>query len=66
MFARRHYQVIASIIKNLAISEAEHCEEELREIEGVRQAIAMQFADELGRSNANFNRVKFLNACKAE
>ena len=66
MFSRRHFRAIAQIIADLALSNDEHSEDELQEIEGIRQAIAMQFADQLGRCNGNFNRGKFLAACRAE
>lgn len=64
MFSRRHFRVIAEIIANLVISNDEHSEDELQDVEGIRQAIAMQFADQLGRHSASFNRVKFLAACR--
>jgi hypothetical protein len=64
MFARRHYRIIAETIANLVLSDDEHYAEGLIELEARRESVARQFADQFGRCNPSFNRVKFLQACK--
>jgi hypothetical protein len=66
MFQRRHYRIVADIIASLALSDDEHDQAGLDDIELMRRAIAMQFADQLGRSNPNFNRSRFLRACQPQ
>jgi hypothetical protein len=62
MFARRHYRIIAAIIADLALSDDEHDDLGLIEIDALRESIARQFADGLAASNPNFNRAKVLAA----
>jgi hypothetical protein len=66
MFSRRHYRLIAQVIADLSLSNDEHDDLGLIELGVLRESIARQFADALKASNGNFDRVKFLNACKAE
>jgi hypothetical protein len=49
---RRHFEVIASTIAGLDLSVA------------MRFKVAKGFADELAGTKPNFNRERFLNACK--
>ena len=48
---RRHYELIADIIKQMKGDFAEHYE------------TAHHFADELAKGNSKFNKDKFLRAC---
>jgi hypothetical protein len=66
MFARRHYRVIAQIISDLSLSDDEHDDLGLIELEALRESVARQFADALKAGNANFNRDKFMAACLPE
>jgi hypothetical protein len=49
---RSHFQFIADVIAHYPAPTYE------------RQTLALSFADELKRTNANFNRARFLQACK--
>ena len=60
-----HYRVIAAIIADLSLSDDEHDDLELIELNALRESVARQFADALATGNANFNRTRFLDACKA-
>jgi hypothetical protein len=65
MFARRHYQVIARIISDLTLSDDEHDDIGLIQLDALRESIR-QFADGLAASSPNFNRAKFMDACLPE
>ena len=66
MFARRHYRIIAAIIADLSLSDDEHDDPGLIEIEALRESVARQFADALAVNNPAFNRAVFLSACMAK
>jgi hypothetical protein len=62
-FNRRHYEALAQVIQGLALSHNELSNEELDELVSVRQGIAGDFADMLGRDNPRFDRERFIRAC---
>jgi hypothetical protein len=66
MFARRHYRIIAAIIADLSLSDDEHDDLGLIEIEALRESVARQFANALAVNNPAFNRAVFLSACMAK
>ena len=63
-FAKRHYEAIATVIQRLVLSEDEHDEFGLLEIEARRQAIAREFADLFAGDNGMFKRDRFMRACE--
>lgn len=66
MFSRRHYRIIAQVIADLSLSDDEHDNLGLIELDALRESVARQFADALATGNPNFNRVKFLAACRPD
>lgn len=64
MFNKRHYEAIALVIQDLTLSDDEHDELGLIEIEARRQAIAGEFANLFKSDNGAFDRNRFLHACK--
>jgi hypothetical protein len=64
MFSRRHYQAIAKIISELSLSDDEHDELGLIQLDALRESVARQFADALATNNPAFNRTRFLDACR--
>jgi len=62
-FAKRHYEAIATVIQHLTLSDDEHDEQGLAEIEARRQAIAREFANLFASDNGQFKRERFVRAC---
>jgi hypothetical protein len=62
-FCKRHYEAIATVIQNLVLSDDEHDEEGLAELEARRQAIAGEFADLFAGDSGGFKRERFMRAC---
>jgi hypothetical protein len=62
-FAKRHYEALAQVIQGLALSNNELSNEELEELISVRQGIAGDFANMLGKDNPRFDRERFIRAC---
>ena len=63
-FAKRHYEAIATVIQHLTLSDDEHDEQGLAEIEARRQAIAREFANLFASDNGMFKRERFERACE--
>jgi hypothetical protein len=63
-FAKRHYEAIATVIQHLTLSDDEHDEQGLAEIEARRQAIAREFANLFASDNGQFKRERFIAACQ--
>jgi len=63
-FAKRHYEAIALVIQHLVLSDDEHSDEELVELEARRQAIAREFADLFAGDSGQFQRERFIRACE--
>ena len=55
---RRHFEFIASVLKNIQLSECLH--------EAQHKEIVEQFIDELAYTNSNFNASYFRVACGAQ
>lgn len=51
---RRHFEFIADTVRDLGLQP------------DIRAAVAMEFALKLNRTNANFDRARFLKACGVE
>ena len=64
MFSRRHFREIARIISDLSLSDDEHDDCGLIELEALRESVARQFADTLAAGNPAFSRTVFLHARK--
>ena len=62
-FNRRHYEALATVIQGLALSHNELSNDELDELVNVRQGIASDFANMLGKDNPRFDRARFIRAC---
>lgn len=58
LFQHRHFAVIAAVIANLDNSDVYP--------EPLRAEVAKAFADRLAATNPNFNRSRFIAACKLE
>jgi hypothetical protein len=65
MFSRRHYRAIAAIIADLSLSDDEHDDLGLIELDALRRSIASQFARALKADNPRFDSARFCDACKA-
>ena len=63
-FHKRHYQAIAEVIQNLAVSDDELDAAGLAEVERLRQSIATAFADMFKADNAAFQHGRFMGACE--
>jgi hypothetical protein len=51
------------VIQRLVLSDDEHSDEELAELEARRQAIADEFADLFASDSGGFQRERFIRAC---
>ena len=63
-FQHRHYALLADIIKNMDMGGM-YNPEYANGPSIARNALAESFADSLRHTNPNFNRARFLAACKA-
>ena len=66
MMTRQHFQLIADVIANLQKTTAElnRPTAKLGTVDNYRATVADAFADRLAGTNANFDRGRFLVACK--
>ena len=63
IFAKRHYERLASVIQGLVLSHSELSDDELGELIEIRRGIAAEFAEMLGKDNPRFDRDRFIRAC---